>query len=147
MKKESFLLAFIGIIMAYLGFLLILGGVFFSVINSILTIIGIPTSLLLVSSITGIIVGIALAAVGLKIFFENESGLAKLFLGFLGIILFIVGFMAVIGGSVTFGLSLFATLLLWSIAFTFLRYAFELDFLKPFDRLVKLLKVTLGVKG
>ncbi len=137
---KSLAKAFTGIVMAFLGMNMMLSALFYGVIASLLAYFGSSLSFLFGLSILGFAIGSVLLLIGSKWLFENEGGFIKLGIGVLGIYLFIVGVLIALSGTVTFGLPLFAAMLVFSVSLAMIGYGFDIKPLNPLGKLIKVYK-------
>lgn len=135
----------VGLALIYFGVGFTLGAISSSLFAAIYHALGIPTITLAGLAVLQLAIGLILLYFGGKWAFESESGIIRAVFGFIGLLLFIGGIMAALGGVVTGGVTLFAALLLWSVSLAFMGYGFQIKFLAPFASLVKHYKSVIGV--
>jgi len=139
---KSFIIAIIGLFIAYVGINLILTGIGVTFLSAWLTALGFNTSFLTTLSVGGVILGIAATYFGSKIYFENEEKLATLILGILGLLLTLSGASIALGSG---GSALLIGLIVISIGLSFIGYAFKIRPLEPLTQITTSYKKLLGV--
>lgn len=137
-----------GFFLLVISIMLLLLSFFPLIISSILSFFSFNTPDITNLGIISILLGIIGSLIGFKIFYENQTDIIKLFLGFFGLFILAVGVLIMImgaGGALgTSGISLligiFSGVLVSSLGLSFISYGFEIQPLKFFSNLLFSLK-------
>jgi hypothetical protein len=141
MAKKSTLVGFIGLVIGGMGILLAAGGLSSLALSVIIGFLGINLSWIAPLGLLNVAIGIAMAWVGMKLYFDNETALTKMLIGVAGIGIVILAVLLAIACIATADIiGVFAFLILVSMGVAFIQYGFSIHILKPMDRLMALFK-------
>lgn len=140
---KSFIMGIFGAIVFFIAATLLLFSFFPLATAQVLNYLGMGTNLTN-CGLAGIIIGIIGSVIGLKLFYDNQTELSKILIGFIGLYVTAIGIVLLLGGTtgafgsggVTFILGLFASLIVCSIGLGFIAYGFGIKPLKFFSDLV-----------
>lgn len=85
--------------------------------------------------VVSFVIGIVLTFYGSKMYFQNETKLVRALFGIMGIYLFILGVLVLVGGAGT-PPAIAGAIFLISMATAFILYGFKIDVFKPLPKVV-----------
>jgi hypothetical protein len=142
---KSTLMGFGGIVIAWIGIMLLLAGIVSASAGTVLGILGISASGIVSLGIFDIIIGVIATWFGFRMLFANETGVIKMLIGISGILLVLIGLIVGLGTFETV-VGILVCLVILSMGIAFVSYGFNIHIWKPLDKLMGYMKKLMTVK-